>query len=399
MVDLLKYVDEEGAVRLCQELVRIPSPIGEEKKLAEFLAEYMKRIGLQDVELVEGEADRPNVVGKIGGSGRGRSLNFYGHIDSEYVGERSFWSVDPYGGEIRENRLYGRASKDMKAGIASFLKAAEAIVRSGVKLQGDLQLTFCVDEETAGDKGLGYMIEKGYVKTDASVQSETYSFGDIMVADAGFLWLELTAEGASVHCQLDSERKKGVNAVEKMAKVILALSELSLDFEEHPLFKGMRPAVTPGTTIASRVGEHPNVVPEICTATVDVRLLPGQKGDEVIESVKKLISELQLRDRDIKIKIREIGRREPNEIPLDDPIIDVCARNFERITGKKARVVGHEMTSDNFWLRKAGISAIHFGPGNLTAHKPDEYIDVEEIKQATKIYTLVATEYIGVEGH
>lgn len=397
MVDLLKYVDDEGAVRLCQELVRIPSPIGEEKKLAEFLADYMKKIGLEDVELVEGDIGRPNVIGRIRGSGKGRSLNFYGHMDSEYVGERSFWTVDPYGGEITEGRLYGRASKDMKAGIASFLKAAEAIVKSGVKLKGDLQLTFCVDEETAKDKGLGFMVQKGYVKTDASVQSETYSFGDIMVADAGFLWLQLTTEGASVHCQLDSERKRGVNAVEKMAKIILALRDLDLDFEEHPLFKGMSPSITPGTTIASRVGEHPNVVPETCTATVDIRLLPGQRADEAMESIRRLINGLQERDGDIRFKMKEIGRREPNEIPLDDPIIEVCARNFEKITGKKARVVGHEMTSDNFWLRKAGISAVHFGPGNLTAHKPNEFIDISEIKEATKIYALIAAEYIGTE--
>lgn len=397
MDEILHYVDEEGAVTLCQELVRIPSPIGSEKRIAEFIADYMKKIGLTDVQLVEGEKDRPNVVGKILGSGKGRSLNFYGHMDSEYVGERSFWTHEPYGAEIVDGKLYGRASKDMRAGIAAFLKAAEAIIKSGVKLKGDLQLTFCVDEETAKDKGLGYMVQNGYVKTDASVQSETYSFGDIMVADAGFLWLEIRTEGASVHCQLDSDRKMGVNAVEKMAKIIMALKDLGLDYAEHPLFKGMRPAITPGTTIASRVGEHPNVVPEVCMATVDIRLLPGQKADDAMAAVQKVIAGLQKDDNELKATIREIGRREPNEIPLDDPVIKISAKNFEKIAGKQARVVGHEMTSDNFWLRSAGIHAIHFGPGNLTAHKPNEYIDIIEIKQATKIYALVALEYLGTE--
>jgi succinyl-diaminopimelate desuccinylase len=397
MVDLMKYVDAEGAVTLCQELIRIPSPIGDEKKVALFIADYMRKIGMTDVQLVEGDKGRPNVLGRIQGSGKGRSLNFYGHMDSEYVGERSFWRVDPYGGEIIEGKLYGRASKDMRAGIAAFLKAAEAILKSGIKLKGDLQLTFCVDEETAKDRGLGFMVENGYVKTTASVQSETYSFGDIMVADAGFLWLEIKTKGASVHCQLDSDRKMGINAVEKMAGIIMALRDITLEYEEHPLFKGMRPVITPGTTIASRVGEHPNVVPEVCTATVDIRLLPGQKADDALAAVQKVILELQGEDKDLRAEIREIGRRESNEIPLDDPIIKIAAERFEQITGKKASVVGHEMTSDNFWLRCAGISAIHFGPGNLTAHKPNEHIDLEEIKQATKIYALVAMEYLGVE--
>jgi succinyl-diaminopimelate desuccinylase len=397
MDEVLKFLDEDGVVTLCQELVRIPSPIGDEKKVAEFIADTMKKIGLTDVQLVEGDPGRPNVVGKIPGSGKGPSLNFYGHIDSEYVGERSFWDVDPYGGEIKGGKLYGRAAKDMRGGIAAFLKAAEAIIKSGVKLKGDLQLTFCVDEETAKDKGLGYMVKNGYVKADASVQAETYSFGDIMVADAGFLWLKITSQGASVHCQLDSERKLGVNAVEKMAKIILALNDIKLDYSEHPLFKGMRPAITPGTTIASRVGEHPNVVPEICTATVDIRLLPGMQADDALAAVQDAIAKLQQEDPDLKASFKEIGRREPNEIPLDDPVISISAKYFEKITGRKAQVVGHEMTSDNFWLRSAGIHGIHFGPGNLTAHKPNEYIDIEEIKQAARIYTLVALEYIGID--
>ena len=397
MVDILKYIDGKGLVALAQELVRIPSPIGSEKRMAEFLAEEKTRIGMQDVQLVEGDKDRPNVVGRIHGAGKGRSVNFYGHIDSEYVGEKDFWTIDPYGGEVKDGKLYGRASKDMKGGIACLLKAAEAIIKSGVKLKGDFQLTFCVDEETAKDKGLGYMVKNGYVKADASVQAETYSFGDIMIADAGFLWLEIKTEGASVHCQLDSARKIGINAVEKMAKIILALKDLKLPYVEHPLFKGLRPVITPGTTIASRVGEHPNVVPEVCRATVDIRLVPGQKADEVKEAVLKVISILQKEDRDIRAIITEIARREPTEIPIDDPIIQITSKYFEQMTGKKPRVVGHEMTSDNFWLRTAGIHGIHFGPGNLMAHKPNEYIDIEEMNLATKMYTLIAAEYIGIE--
>lgn len=398
MDDILKHIDEKKMIALAQELVRIPSPIGSEKQMAEFLAEYMKKIGIQDVQLVEGDKDRPNVIGRICGTGKGRSLNFYGHIDSEYVGERDFWTVDPYGGEVKDGKLYGRASKDMKGGIACQLTAAEAILKNGVQLKGDLQLTYCVDEETAKTKGLGYMVKNGYVKASASVQAETYSFGDIMIADAGFLWLDIKTEGASVHCQLDSARKIGINAVEKMAKIILALKDLKLPYEEHPLFKGMRPVVTPGTTIASRVGEHPNVVPEVCRATVDIRLVPGQKADDAKEAVLQTVSSLQKEDRDLKAKVFEIGRREPTEIPLDDPIVQITAKWFEKITGQKPRIVGHEMTSDNFWLRTAGIHGIHFGPGNLMAHKPNEYIDIEEMKRATKIYTLIALEYIGVEG-
>ena len=394
MEDILKYLDLDGTVKLCQELVRIPSPVGKEKEVALFLFNYLKKNGLQDVQLVEGEKDRPNVIARFKGTGKGPSLLFYGHIDSESPGVLDQWTVDPYGGVIKDGKVWGRASKDMRSGIASFVKAAEAVIRRGQRPKGDLVLAFCVDEEVAGPNGIGYLVKNGYVKANAAIYGETYHLGDIMRADSGFLWLKITSVGVPAHCQLTTKEKKSVNAVEKMAKVILKLSNLPLDHKEHPLFQGMAPGITPGTTIQTKEHQLINAVPDRCTATFDVRLLPGMDTDEVLGKIRKAVADIEGEDRDAKFTIEEVSRRGPSETPADHPIIQIISRNFEKVTGRKARVMGHEMTSDEYFLRNAGIMGVHFGPGNWTGHKPDEHIDIEQIHVVAKVYALSAHEYL-----
>jgi acetylornithine deacetylase len=394
MEDILKYLDLEGTVKLCQQLVRIPSPVGNEKNIALHLAGVLRKTGLDEVELIEGEKDRPNVLARYKGTGGGRSLLFYGHIDSESPGVREEWTMDPYGGEIKDGKIYGRASKDMRAGISSFIKAAEAVIRRGVRPKGDLILAFCVDEEVAGPNGIGYLVKNGHVKADAAIYGETYHLGDIMRADSGFLWLKITSIGVPAHCQLKTDEKKSVNAVEKMAKLILKLSEVRLPFKPHPLFKGMYPGITAGTTIYTRENQLINAVPDRCTATFDVRLLPGMDTDEVFGIIQKTAGDLELEDGEAKFAIEEISRRGPTEIPENHPIIQTISRNFEKVTGRKARVVGHEMTSDEFFLRNAGIMGVHFGPGNWAGHKPDEHIEIEQIHTVARVYALCAHDYL-----
>jgi len=394
MEDILKFLDLDGTVKLCQELVRIPSPEGKEKDVALFIADYLKKIGLDEVQLVEAEKDRPNVVARYKGIGGGPSLLFYGHIDSESPGVPEQWTVDPYGGIIKDGKVWGRASKDMRAGISGFIKTAEAIIKRGQRPRGNLVLAFCVDEEVAGPNGIGFVLKKGYVKADAALYGETYRLGDIMRADSGVLWIRITSIGIPAHCQLKTAEKKSINAVEKMAKVILKLDRMKLEYKEHPLFHGMGPGITVGTTIQTKENQLINAVPDRCMATFDVRLLPGMDTDEVFNTIRKAVAEIEKEDPDAKFIVEEVFRRGPSETPADHPIIGIVSRNFEKLTGQKARVVGHEMTSDEYFLRNAGIMGIHFGPGNWSGHKPDEHIDIEQIHTVAKVYALSAHDYL-----
>lgn len=282
----------------------------------------------------------------------------------------------------------------MRAGIAAFIKAAEAIIRRGQRPKGDLVLAFCVDEEVAGPHGIGYVVKNGYVKAEAALYGETYRLGDIMCADSGVLWLKITSVGIPAHCQLMTAEKKGINAVEKMAKVILKLAKLPLEYREHPLFQGMAPGITAGTTIQTKEKQLINAIPDRCTATFDVRLLPGMDTDEVLASIHKAVAQIEAEDPEAKFVVEEVFRRGPSETPADHPIIQIISHNFAKVTGQKTRVVGHEMTSDEYFLRSAGIMGVHFGPGNWSGHKPDEHIDIEQIHVVAKVYALCAHDYL-----
>jgi succinyl-diaminopimelate desuccinylase len=282
----------------------------------------------------------------------------------------------------------------MRAGISGFIKAAEAMIQRGQRPKGDLVLAFCVDEEVAGPNGIGYVVKNGYVKANAALYGETYRLGDIMRADSGVLWIRITSIGIPAHCQLKTAEKKSVNAVEKMAKAILKLDSLELKYEEHPLFHGMGPSITVGTTIHTREDQLTNAVPDRCTATFDVRLLPGMDTDEILQTIRQAVAEIEKEDSDAKFVVEEFFRRGPSETPADHPIIAIVSRNFEKVTGQKTRVVGHEMTSDEYFLRNAGIMGVHFGPGNWSGHKPDENIEIEQIHTVAKVYALSAHEYL-----
>ena len=389
---ILKNLDLDGAVELCAELVRIPSPIGQEKAAALFIADKLRSIGVDEVDLIEGEPDRPNVLGRVKGKSEHPGLMFYGHIDSEHVLDG--WTVEPYAGLIKDGKVYGRASKDMRAGIAAFIKVTEAIIKSGLKPNSDLTLAFCVDEETAGDKGIGHLVELGLINSAYGLYGETYEFGEIMVADSGTIWFELTTHGVGQHTQLDSHKRHGINAVEKMARAITELQKLDLAYEEHPLFKGMRPCIYCGTSIESRVGMHPCMIPERCKATFDVRLVPGQDADEVLKRIIGILDGLKAEDPEFKYDINILKKREPTQVPLDHPFLVAAQECIKEVSGKDAVLRGHEMTSDQAYIRSAGVVSVHLGPGNLLAHKPDEYIDIWQIKQAAQIYAKMAARFL-----
>nr|MBC8223045.1 M20/M25/M40 family metallo-hydrolase [Candidatus Bathyarchaeota archaeon] len=151
-------------IELTQELVKTPSenPPGDERGVSGVVSERLEALGFK-VELVESEPRRVNTLGRLEGSGRGRKFLFNGHYDTVPVGDLDFWSVDPFGGLVKEGRIYGRGSGDMKGAIASAIIAAKALDEAGIRLKGDFMIHGVADEETFGRYGTRFLAEKGYV--------------------------------------------------------------------------------------------------------------------------------------------------------------------------------------------------------------------------------------------
>src|SRR5262252_365285 len=194
---LLKKIDDsrDKAVSFLQQMIAIPSVTGDEAKIQKFLADYMGKLGL-DVDIWEtdwetlkkhpgyrpvdrGYEGRPNIVATLKGSGGGRSLLLNGHTDVIPVGGGEGWSDDPWSATIKNGRIYGRGSADMKSGVASHIMAVECLLAAGLKPKGDVYINVVVDEEVSGHGTLDTVI-RGY-KADAGISGET---SDVVVERA-----------------------------------------------------------------------------------------------------------------------------------------------------------------------------------------------------------------------
>src|SRR5215217_8668118 len=235
---VLQKIDDsrEKAITFLQEMIAIPSVTGDEAKIQKFLADYMAKLGL-DVDMWEtkweelkkhpayipvdrGYEGRPNIVGTLKGSGRGRSLLLNGHTDVIPVGNGEGWSDNPWSASIKDGRIYGRGSADMKSGVASHILAVEFLKTAGVKLKGDVYINVVIDEEVSGHGTLDTVI-RGY-KAGAGISGETSDLA-VQPACIGRIWFEIAVEGKAAGIQ---QRYKGISAIDLGNKIVQAVKEL-----------------------------------------------------------------------------------------------------------------------------------------------------------------------------
>ncbi|RMF88589.1 MAG: M20 family peptidase, partial [Nitrospinota bacterium] len=205
-------IDEERAVQLLADFIRLETinPPGNEKIGAEFLARHLEAFGLspQITDLGEGRA---NVSAVLKGSGEAPALIYNGHIDVVPVGDAS-WSAPPFAGEIREGKMYGRGSSDMKGGVAAMLMAIGTLAQMGVSLRGDLVFSAVADEEVRGAGAQRFVDDGGVEGAGAVVISEPTNF-EVYIAEKGTFWIELRTQGRTAHGAMPH---LGVNAIVHM---------------------------------------------------------------------------------------------------------------------------------------------------------------------------------------
>jgi succinyl-diaminopimelate desuccinylase len=386
---LADYVDEGSVRNLLRSMIREASvnPPGGERSCAEVVAKKLKSLGLE-VELVEKEQGRTNVVARLRGTQGSPVLLYNGHID--VVPEGNGWSLDPFSGKFVEGRLYGRGAADMKSGVASMVAAAEAIVKSGFKLKGDLLITAVADEETGSLKGTRYLIERG-LKADMAVVSEPTDLR-VEIAHKGILWAEITTRGRGSHA---SRPHLGVNAVEKMYTVISALHEIELE-GWNPLFDVPQPVLSV-TTISG--GTKINVIPDLCKIEIDRRLLPKETPEYALQQVKKAINRAKTRDPTIDASVKVLEEWPSMEVTPDEPIVKSLVGVVEGRTGVKPKLFGKAAGTDASWLvRDASIPTVIYGPGDPRfSHTPDEYVELEKVTEAARVFAILAGDVLGVD--
>jgi succinyl-diaminopimelate desuccinylase len=386
-----EHVNEKDVVTLTKELVKIPSTSGEEADFAEYLSEKMKSLGFE-VSQYEAEKNRPNVVGVLESGLDGPTLMLNGHIDTVPPGDLEKWSHEPYAGEIEERRLYGRGSCDMKGGIAAMLSAAEATIRSGVELKGDILLLFAVDEERGGYKGTGHVLDQG-VRGDYALIAEPSKM-NILIANKGDLGMNLKVYGKTAHA---ANPHMGVNAIHKMVYLVDRILEIPEEMRWNAKTHRLVGPPTIGISVI-KGGIQRNMVPDYCEAVVDRRIVPGLEDiEEARVEIETQVTRAMEEDPQIKAELETFLEVEACEISEDEEIVRTLSKCYETLMGAQPTISGVSYFTDaHFMVNNHGIPTAIFGPGSIDqAHAVDEYVEIDQLVNVSKIYALTISDILG----
>ncbi len=383
-------VDKAGLVNLAQRLIRAntSNPPGNEKAVADILAEKLKALGLE-VKMLENAAGRPNLMAVWKGNGK-RTLFLQGHMDT-VPAMNDGWKHSPFSATLEGDRLYGRGACDMKGGLASMVAAVEKLKKEGWQPKGNLVFLAAANEEM-GDKenvGMGFIapqLRKMFPGDTLMVMTDTSDM-NIVIAEKGVLWLEVTAKGREAHGSMPWQ---GVNAIEKLGKFLLALHDLDRPISNRLLGKGTASI----NTISG--GYKTNVVPDTAKASVDVRLVPGETKESILAAIQKLIAKLRKEDADMDITVRDLTYFQPVEVSPEKPYIREMFSCIRQVTGKEPEIRGEHGASGAWIFKNAGFDVLMCGPGKPeVAHSKDEWVEVSQLVSAAETFAVFAKKWLG----
>lgn len=354
------------------------NPPGNEADIAGWIAGYLQPYGFE-VEMPSCGENRSSVIAKLK-LGEGPKLVLNGHLDVVPAGDG--WDQDPFTPVIMDGRLYGRGSADMKGGVAAMIYAAEKIAGMRQNLAGELCLVFVADEEIV-NKGT-ISCRHGWIDADWVVIGEPTEM-QIEIAHKGTARFEIVLSGRSCHSSMPW---KGVNAVEKAAKVIGAIQEYdnSLRHITHPLLSRPSIAVT-----MIQGGEKDNIIPGQCTVSVDYRMIPGDTGLAVEKRLTEYMEEIKAQDKDFDYAIHRYINLEPGEIQAGHPFVKKAEAVYADTLNRKPTIRDFPATCEQVLFTREGIPAIVLGPGSVEqAHIRNEYVEVSQLEEAAKYYEALA---------
>ena len=378
------------AVALTRELVRIDSRnptlvagAPGEAGIARALSEILTSWGFH-VEVRDAAPGRPNVIARVGDAKPGaRSLMLNGHVDVVGVEGMSHAPWDP---AVRDGRLYGRGSSDMKAGVAAMCAAAaRAASASGGSIDGEIIVTAVVDEEYSS-LGTRALVAEG-MRADAAIVTEPTGL-KIMPAHKGFVWVDVVVHGRAAH---GSRWDVGVDAIRNAGLLLAALDALDaelLSSRDHPLLG--RPSLH-ASTIEGGIGL--STYPDKCHFTIERRTIPSETTPAVMAEIEEAFARVRARRPDIDASTSMIFEQPPSDVSTEAPIV-LALDGALRACGEEVKVLGMSAWTDAAILNEAGIPAICFGPGDIgLAHAAEEYVRVDEIERATLVLAALAMEW------
>jgi succinyl-diaminopimelate desuccinylase len=400
----------DDLVALTQDLIRIPTlnPPGDNYlEICEYLDRRLRGAGFE-TQLIRahgtpGDCDaypRWNVVARREGRAGGPCVHFTSHIDVVEVGKG--WTVDPFGGLLRDGKIYGRGACDMKGGLAASIIAVEAFIATYPDFNGAIEISGTADEESGGYGGVAYLAEKGFF-SPARVQHviipEPLQKDRVCLGHRGGWWAEIETFGEIAHGSMPF---LGDCAVRHMGAVIDAF-ETSL----YPAMAARRtdmPVVPEGArsstmNINSIHGGQPeqpagstalpsHCVPDSCRIVIDRRYLLEESKESVSGEILDLLEGLKLSRQNFDYAIKELNHVIPSMTDRDSPIARTVADAIRAVLGKEPEFVASPGSYDQKHIDRIGKlkNCVAYGPGLLElAHKPDEYVGVADMSDSAAV--------------
>jgi succinyl-diaminopimelate desuccinylase len=389
------HFDDE--VRFLQALVRIPTdtPPGNNAPHAVRTAELLLGFGLDaekypvpeaEVRAVGMQSVTNLVVRRKYGADKNRAgitvlLNAHGDVVPPGEG----WTKDPYGGEIENGQLYGRASAVSKSDFASYtfaLRALEAVAKPSA---GSVELLFTYDEEFGGEVGPAWLLKHGIIKPDLMIAAG-FSY-QVITAHNGCLQVEVTVHGKMAHAAIPDS---GVDAMQAAVKILTAL------YAQNALYKSIRSNVEGITHPYLNVGmieggTNTNVVPGRVTFKLDRRMIPEENPAEVEATLRKIIAEVAAAQAGVTVDIkRMLLANSMRALPGNKPLVDAIQKHGEQVFGEKIPALGTPLYTDVRLFCEAGIPGVIYGAGPRTvleshAKRADERLDLQDLRRATQV--------------
>lgn len=386
--DLLQLIDEKELIRFLRQLVATNSenPPGREGAVARLIADKLRSIGCQ-VELQEVEGDRVNVIVALEGE-RPEKLLFNGHTDTVPAGNAELWDSDPWSAEIRDGKMYGLGSCDMKAGVASMIFAVQALVQSKAVRSRGLLFTAVIDEEVnfLGTKALLSNDKLADCVMACISEPTSLRIGNRL---KGAMEFSARTVGRSAHTGVAFN---GDNAIFKMGRYLEALREYNDDLAKVVSDPDLRhPTVNVGK-IQGGVGV--TLVPDYCDVDFDRQVLPSESMENAEKEVRHLTDAL---NREEGLGVELVLKQSFNTWTVSDRE-EVVVRLSEAIndaTGEESAFMGFNGYAEVELLSAAGIPSLLYGPGSIhVAHAPNEFVPLDEVVKAAKVYALMAHRFV-----
>lgn len=392
--DCARLLPRLGLIELLSALVQAPSHPGiarQEEQVTQVLAHYFKQHGIAH-ELNEVREGRPNLLARVRGGGEGKRLVFCGHTDT--VAPNAITTMKPFAAEVREGRMYGRGTVDMKGALAAMAATLVALKELNVCARGEVVLAAVIDEEMES-LGAEALLRGGF-KADGAIIGEPTS-NRLAIGHKGLEWLEVEFLGKAAH---GATPENGCNAVSAAARFIRVVEkDLVPRFykRRHPLLGS--PTINFGTVHG---GDQPSTVAERCVVQFDRRWVPSESIELVFAELEDLLNHLRRAMPGLRTQVRRVPGgmatmvHGPLEIASDHPLVRAAQSAWQDFYQKPAELTAFPAWTDAaLFSREGKIPSMVCGPGDLSlAHSAEEWIALAEVEDATRLYALMAANFL-----